>query len=193
MQNIKSYFCFLSVKNFKQNPLSPACLTYVIHCIFISVLLTASLPGVSHSMVILETNYLRIEISDKGILKSLKTKPSGTEYAWTSDSGPAFHVNRGKEIFPASHVTLSGNKLVIRFDRAGVIANLSVIRSEWYIALKLDSLKGEPVDSINLLQLRVKMLPYLGTWIDVAYDENFGIHENEAAKAALRDALTKFN
>jgi hypothetical protein len=166
------------------------------------VFFTAALPCSSSAKIILETHDLRLEIADNGLLQSLAAKPSGTEYSWTTTPGPIALVYRGGKTFdasgvefaahraffedrapvyqggqsiPASGVKLTGDKLTIHFSKANVTAIYRVIKTWDYLAFELLALEGDPVDRIDLLQLRLKKLPYLGTWINVAYDDIFGI------------------
>jgi hypothetical protein len=152
--------------------------------------------------VILETANLRLMVGEDGILRSLAAKASGTEYAWISEPAPIAVVYRGGTTFDASHVPFAphrafaedrapvyqgersfpaswvkraGNRLTIGFAGANLTATYEVTETQDYLAMKLVSLRGDPIDRIDLLQLRVKKLPYLGTWINVAYDDRFGI------------------
>ena len=68
--------------------------------------------------VVLQTRNLRLEIGDDGVMKSLAAKPSGVEYGWIAESEPVALVYRGKQQFPASEVSLDGNKLVVQGQRA---------------------------------------------------------------------------
>ncbi len=125
--------------------------------------------------VVLQTSNLRLEIDDDGMLKSLAAKPSGVEYGWIAESEPVAVVYRGMQQFPASEVSLHGNKLVVCFAKANATATYEVIRSEDYLALELLGLKGDPIDRIELLRLKMKKLAYRGPWINVNYDDSFGI------------------
>ena len=150
----------------------------------------------SVATVALETRALRLELGSDGLLRSLKAKASGVEYAWTDAPMPIASVYRGGEMgigsqvdyaeheipayrggqcFPASGLSLSGDTLTIRFAQANVTATYRVTVNPHYLAFELLSLAGDPVDRIDLVQLRVKRLPFLGPWIDVAYDDQFGI------------------
>ncbi len=154
------------------------------------------LQGLSAAQVILQTGNLRLEIATDGTVKSLTAKPSGTEYVWTSDPGPVAVVYRGGQLavasqeefaedeapayrggeaFPASHASLAGDKLTVGFAKANVTATYRVTTGRDYLALRLESLVGDPIDRIDLVRLRLRSLPYLGPWIDVAYDDRFGI------------------
>jgi hypothetical protein len=148
------------------------------------------------AQVVLETRSLRLEIRSDGVLKSLKAKPDGTEYLWAAEPGPVASVYRGGqmavdsqeafvedaaplyrggEAFAASSVSLRGDRLTLQFGKANVTATYRVTTGQDYLAFHLLSLKGEPIDRIDLVQLRVRRLPHLGPWIDVAYDDAFGI------------------
>jgi hypothetical protein len=147
--------------------------------------------------VVLQTQDLRLEIGADGLVKSLMAKPSGTEYAWTAVPMPVASVYRegrmavgsqeaygefevppyrGGQCLPASAVSLAGDRLTIRFAGADVTAVYKVITQPHYLAFELLSLAADCViDRIDLLQLRLKRLPFLGPWIDVAYDDQFGV------------------
>jgi len=146
---------------------------------------------------VLQTQDLRLEIGADGLVKSLTAKASGAEYAWTAapmpiacvyrggqmavDSQEAYGefevpVYRGGQCLPASAASLAGDRLTIRFAGADVTATYQVITEPHYLAFKLLSLVGDSImDRIDLMQLRIKRLPFLGPWIDVAYDDQFGI------------------
>lgn len=146
--------------------------------------------------VTLETRSLRLVVGEDGIVRSLTAKPSGVEYGWTSQQRPIATVYRGGRPFPTSHVDFlenqapvyrggesfaasraarTGDRLRVEFAKANVKATYEVKASREYLALKLITIEGDPVDRIDLLQIRIKRLPYLGPWIDVAYDDAFGI------------------
>jgi hypothetical protein len=155
--------------------------------------------------VTLETNNLRLVIAAEGVVKSLVAKDTGAEYAWTNEPGPVAVVYRGGEpsadyrailadasneiafadneapvyhggeALPANGVALEGDRLTIHFAKCDVVAVYKVKTTPTYLALELVSLDGGPIDRIDLLHLRVKRLPYLGMWINAAYDDRFGV------------------
>ncbi len=162
----------------------------------IGVAVISCLANVSLGQVVLQTRNLRLEVGEDGMVQSLAARPSGAEYALTGSRMPmaavyrggemavgsqeAFAENeppvyRGGECFPASGASLAGNRLTVRFAKANVTATYRIIARPEYLALKLLALEGDPIDRIDLIQLRLKRLPYLGPWIDVAYDDGFGI------------------
>ena len=164
-------------------------------CAVLGVLLAVA--GQASAQVVLQTQDLRLEIGADGLVKSLTARPTGTEYAWTAAPMPIASVYRGGqmavnsqedygefevpvyrggECLPASAVSLASDKLTIRFAGADVMATYQVTTEPHYLAFKLLSLAGDSIiDRIDLLQLRLRRLPYLGPWIDVAYDDRFGI------------------
>jgi hypothetical protein len=164
---------------------------------FILVLgMSLALTGPARAQVVLQTRDLRLEIGADGLVKSLGARGSGTEYIAGTVPLPIASVYRGGDMtigsqevyaefelpayrggrcFPASAVSLAGDKLTIHFDTANVTATCRVTSQPHYLAFQLLSLAGDPVDRIDLVQLRIKRLPYLGPWIDVACDDQFGI------------------
>ncbi len=143
--------------------------------VLVSFAVVAILNRATVAQEVLETRNLRLAIGKDGMMKNLVAKPSDTEYGWITEPGPMALVYRGKQQFPASGVALDGNRLVVRFSKANVTATYEVIQRQDYLALKLLGLEGEPVDRIDLLQLKVKKLAYRGPWINVNYDDSFGI------------------
>ncbi len=148
------------------------------------------------AQVVLETRDLRLELGADGLVRSLRAKTSGTEYGWTAEPGPVAAVYRGGDltvasqvdypeneppvyrggqVFPATAASLAGDRLVLRFDGAGCSATYRVTRRPEYLALELVAFEGPPVDRIDLVRLRLRRLPHLGPWIDVAYDDHFGV------------------
>ncbi len=146
--------------------------------------------------VVLETNSLRLEIGGDGIVKSLTSKPGGTEYVWPANPAPVAMVYRGGqpsamrqedfaeneapdyrggESFGATKAVLEGDKLTVRFGKANVTATYRVTATRHYLALELLKLEGDPIDRIALLQFNIRRLPYLGPWINVACDDRFSI------------------
>jgi hypothetical protein len=163
--------------------------------LMVAVLL--ALAGRVGGQAVFQTQDLRLEIGADGLVKSLKDRGFGIEYAWTAVPMPVASVYRGGgmavgsqeaygefevpeyrggQCLPASSVSLAGDKLTIRFAGANITATYQVTAAPHYLAFKLLSLAADSmIDRIDLLQLRVKRLPFLGPWIDVAYDEQFGI------------------
>ncbi len=153
--------------------------------------------GQACGQAVFQTQDLRLEIGADGLVKSLKDRDSGTECLWTAAPMPVASVYRegqmavgsqeaygefevpayrGGQSLPASAVSLAGDKLTIRFAGANVTATYQVTANPHYLAFKLLSLAADSIiDRIDLLQLRLKRLPFLGPWIDVAYDDRFGI------------------
>jgi hypothetical protein len=155
-----------------------------------------ALCGVSGAQVVLQTQDLRLEIGADALVKSLTDRASGVEYGWTTgplafaavyrggrmgvDSQEDFGEldappYRGGQCFAASGAALDGDALTIRFAQANVTATYQVTTAPHYLAFRLVSLEGDPIDRVDLVQLRLRRLPYLGPWIDVAYDDRFGV------------------
>ncbi len=147
--------------------------------------------------VVLKTDDLRLEIDEGGTLASLTARADGTEYAWTGEPKPVARVYRGGraepefpeeyaaftgrwiyrggQSFPASRVTLSKDRLFIDFAQAGARAEYRVVAKGPYLALELVRLEGQPIDRIDLLRLDLRELPYMGRWVNAAYDDRFAV------------------
>lgn len=163
----------------------------------IAVLLLAAVPAVAaDAPLVLQNRHLRLEIGRDAIVRSVRAMPSGVDYAYAAKPIPvaavyrggrtgadaqedfvenAAPIYRGGQCFPATAVTLKGKRLTIAFAKAGVTAVYRVTTRPDYLAFELVSLDGEPVDRIDLLRLRLRRLPNLGPWINVAYDDQFGV------------------
>ena len=123
----------------------------------------------------METRYLRLVIGEDATVRSLVAKRSGSEYVRIADPKPIAVVYCQRRVFPATGATLANDKLTLAFAGADVRATCAVKQTGDYLAIELSRLEGQPIDRIDLVQLHVKRLPYLGTWINVAYDDGFGI------------------
>jgi hypothetical protein len=173
--------------------------------------LSAFLSAPALAQVVLETDDLRLEVSAKGLVKSLRTRRTGAEYAFQTDRNPApfacvyrgaWHRDSQERYlehepplyygnhFPATAAALEGDRLTLRFDGAGITAAYRVTSRPGYLAFELLSIAGGQIDRIDLVSLRVPRFPNLGRWIDVAWDDRFAIclcGGNIRTTAALKD------
>jgi hypothetical protein len=155
-----------------------------------------ALAGQAGAQVVLQTQDLRLEIGADGLVKSLTAKATGIEYLYTAAPMPIASVYRGGQMavgsqvdygefevpayrggqcFGASAAALAGDTLTVRFAQANVTATYRVTAKPHYLAFQLLSLEGDPIDRLDLVQLRIRRLPFLGPWINVAYDDRFGV------------------
>jgi len=125
--------------------------------------------------VVLQTRAIRLRLSDDAKVTSIEARVTGRELRAKGEPAPAFHAYASGASHPASSVRLVKDRLGVRFAGAGAIATFQVIQRADYVALRLTGVEGKPVDRIDLLSLRVQPLPNRGTWIDVAYDKEFGL------------------
>ena len=159
-------------------------------------LLTTMSCRMAYAQAVLETDSLRVEISEDALLKHLISKHDGADYALSDGKQVVATVSRGGrlvpastgkyaytgrwvyrggQVFPATGVTMRGDTLTIGFGGASVTATYRIARTRYYLAFELIDLEGPSVDRIDLLQLRIRRLPYLGQWVNVAHDDRFGI------------------
>lgn len=166
--------------------------TSIIAAIFCSTLLARQ----AAVAVVLENTVFRLEIGDTGMVRSLKTKPAGRELCARPDTEPVAMVYCGGEwayeqgwtyahavppnyqggrAFPATAAKLQGDRLTIAFGGANITATYTVAKQADYLTLELAEVQGGPVHHLDLLRLPLRKLPNVGAWINVAYDNQFGI------------------
>ena len=125
--------------------------------------------------VVLGNAHFKLSLSDGGLVRSLVDGGDGDEYAVAEPARAAFTVYQGKNRYPPSEVRREGDTLIVTFEGIETKATFSVRQTDRYVALTLERLSGPEVDRIDLLALRIKPLPKLGAWINVAYDDEFGV------------------
>ncbi len=174
-----------------------------------------------------ETDALRLEISGDGIVRRVVAKHDNTEYGV---GGPVATVYRGGRFepggqgvhaavighwayqggghFDATNVRREADRLQIEFAGANVRATYRVINTRDYVAFELLAVEGPAVDRIEFLQLRIRRLPMLGEWVNLAYDDRFGLclcggslqtdirmepHERDVRMVAAAEATVGFS
>ncbi len=162
----------------------------------LTVLLEVLAPQTS-SAVTFETDYMRLEIGGDATLRSLIAKQDNVEYAVAAPPCPVATVYRGGRSVPtaegphaavigrwvyqggshfdATRVRQQDDKLLIEFGAANVKATFRVRSTGDYVAFELLGVEGEPIDRIEFLRLNVRRLPMLGQWVNLAYDDRFGV------------------
>jgi len=162
----------------------------------IGFLVVSVATDVSAAPVILETATLRLEINESGTVHSLKAKPEGRELLARPDAEPVAMVYCGGEwvyetgwtyahavppkyqggrTFPATSVALAGERLTIGFGGTDVAVTYKVVKRGDYLTLELTDVRGGPIHHFDLLRLPIRKLPNHGAWINIAYDDSFGV------------------
>ncbi|MCX7886622.1 MAG: hypothetical protein N3B01_05100 [Verrucomicrobiae bacterium] len=152
--------------------------------------------GAHAGPVVLENDAIRLEISERGTVRSLLAKPAMREWVARPDTEPVAMVYcggqweyetgwtyahavpptyRGGRAFPATAASLEGNRLTIRFDGANVTATYKVAVRRDYLTLELTALQGGPVHHLDLVRLPTRRPLNHGAWINIACDDDFGI------------------
>lgn len=161
------------------------------------LLVLAVLAPQASSAVTFETDHLRLEIGEDGRLSSLVAKRDNVEYAVAAPPCPVATVYRGGRAVPtaegpyaavigrwvyqggshfdATRVRQQDDRLLIEFGAAKVTATYRVRSTGDYVAFELLGVEGEPIDRIEFLRLNVRRLPMLGQWVNLAYDDRFGV------------------
>ncbi len=167
--------------------------------ILTSLLVAAAFGPAAHGQFTLQTRELRLAVGSEATLDSLTSLPDDVEYSAVYDApvlrfsrtaGPIGAVYRGNGSFPASQATLEGDRLTVHYSGIDVTATYRLIRTDDYLALVLESLEGDSIDRVDLLQLRVKKLAHAGRLSNVVYDDAFGVclcGGNVATNATMTD------
>ncbi|MDY0169765.1 MAG: hypothetical protein RBS80_24690, partial [Thermoguttaceae bacterium] len=164
--------------------------------LFIALVLAVALSAAGEPLVF-ETDALRLTIGEDGVVRSLTSRPEGTEYVCPTGSVPLARIYRdgrfepscdtkygdvtkpwvyaGGRTFAASRVTRDGDKLRVDFAEADTTATYRVIARPEYLAMELLGISGPPADRIDLLCLKLAGLPHRGQWVNFAFDEQFGV------------------
>ena len=162
-------------------------------------------PERADGEIVLQTENLRLEMGDDGTVARLMATVGGAEENRLAEPCPlavayrggepcenyraicadtrlreAFRsleapVHTGGESFRVTKARLDGDQLALEFGRAGVEAVYRVTRKPRYLGFELLSVAGEKVDRIDLVNLHVKRTEHLGPWVNVAYDDRFGV------------------
>ena len=160
------------------------------------LVLAVPLPAAAEP-VVFETDHLRLTIGQDGVVRSLMSKPEGREYVCPAGRVSIARIYRGGRFEPscdskygdvtkpwiyvdgrtfyASHVARDGDRLKVDFEEAAATATYRVAVTREYVAFELLGISGEPVDRIDLLCLRLTGLPNRGAWINVAFNDQFGV------------------
>ncbi len=125
--------------------------------------------------VTLSSLVLKVVINDDGTLSSVTDRDTGTEYAEISQPSSVFSVRVGDKQYAANSVRRDGDTLHVSFDGIATQAEFKITEAETYVALAVRRVTGPPIDQIDLLSLRLAPLPSLGSWINVAYGDAFGV------------------
>ena len=147
------------------------------------------------AQVSLQTRDLKLELTADAKIKSLFARPIGVELAFNARPEPFALIYRGGEMtvasqevyaehqlpeyrggecLPATSAVLDGDLLTLAFSPANVFATYRITSKPDYLAFELVKLAGGPVDRIDL-RLPVKRLANLGAWINMAWDNRFGL------------------
>jgi len=162
------------------------------------VMVSATVQAAAADSIVWQTQELRVEITEDGCLRSVRSVDGAAEYlcenrtpepiAAVYRGGVSIPAETGKyaaltgrwmyqggQSFPATAAAWDGQRLRIEFRGAGATATYRVRVQPEHIAMELADLAGEPVDRIDLFHVKLKRLPCLGRWVNVAFDDRFGI------------------
>ena len=171
--------------------------TLQISCLLAVLICLAAFGRLSPAAVVLETDCLRLEISDDGLLRSVASKPDAVECADLTQCSPIAMIYRGGRMKPlgegefapvtarwvyeggqqiaATGVAIRNDRLTIEFGPAQVKAECLVRRRGDYLAIELCKLDGPPIDRIEFFRLRFRQPSLFGQWVGLAGDDRFAV------------------
>ena len=129
-----------------------------------------------HAEVVLQNPHLRVVITDAGEVQSV-LQVDGERELVPADAPAmsAFAVHVGEETFPAASARREGDRIAVSFQGIDTTLQLMVLEMEQFMVLEVAELAGAEVDRVDILALRLAPMPQLGTWINIAYDDDFGV------------------
>lgn len=125
--------------------------------------------------VTLQTDVMHTVITDTGCLLSVYDRVGKRELVATPGEAGAFAVYHGRKRHQANSVTRVGDTMMVAFHGTDTAAIFAIVERPQYVAIHLQGLTGARPARVDLLALRLKPMPSLGTWINVAYDQDFGV------------------
>lgn len=168
---------------------------FAIRCASLVMVAAGLVAPPALAQVSLQTRDLKLELTADAKIKSLFACPIGVELAFSARPEPFALIYRGGEMavpsqevyaehqlpeyrggecLPATSAALDGDLLTLVFGPASVTATYKITGKPDYLAFELIKLAGGPVDRIDL-RLPVKRLANLGAWLNVAWDDRFGV------------------
>ncbi len=131
--------------------------------------------SIVHAELVLENAHFRLVIGEDGTGQSLVDKATGEDYAVTDPAQPVFTIYKGENAFIPSGLSQRDDIITVEFANTDAYLQFWVRQSDHYIALTLCTVSDPAIDRVDLLSLRVRPTTYMGPWINIAYDDSFGI------------------
>ena len=123
--------------------------------------------------VCLETDLLRLRISPQGILRELRSKPSGEDYAAPGAPLPVLQMIHRDVPVPLYSMTRQGDLLHVRFLDPELSATLRIRGRKRSLLLEVVDVR--PADAQQLiLEIPLRRLKTVAGAMNAMYDEQFG-------------------
>ncbi|MEN6425656.1 MAG: hypothetical protein ABFE13_09855 [Phycisphaerales bacterium] len=172
------------------------------------VLACAAEGGGQQAGVVIENAHFRYAISPEGRNLAFVDRKTGIDYLRRDTASFCAFVRREGKEYPATSVSLTDQRLTIRFGEAGVEVVLAVESRDSYIRLAVESRTGKEIDSLVFVSIpltlagrpdepfgacafslnlhtRVDPLPALQTDLRAACHTKFGLTGAKAAIVAV--------
>lgn len=152
------------------------------------------------STIVFENNYIRYEVDQNGVSRSLVEKTSGKEYIVKSEKQSFMYVRTsgkkgglfkvidylqqqgylssiktgGGEI-GSSKVSLENDILKVEFGNSGVTGSVKVEARDDCFIFELIDVKGTNVEVFGMARLHLNITEHIGSTLNVAFNGKFGI------------------
>jgi hypothetical protein len=123
--------------------------------------------------MVLENDYLKLAVSEKGKPVELLGKLTGEDYC-TGKTSALFSLKKGKRTYAPSLCSYKDGRLTVEFGESGTTAVIKVICKKQYFAFEVISVSGDDVDELTFLNITVKTRKQISNSAGVAADDNFG-------------------
>ena len=122
----------------------------------------------------LETDAVRVTLSPQGVLRELRCKASGKDYAVADAPFPVLHLTRRGVPTPVHSLSREGDLLRARFLDADLSATLRVTARPRHLQVAIVDVQPDDVEQLSL-ELPVRRLASVGGAFNATYDDQFGV------------------
>lgn len=145
------------------------------HALEVAEVRLSLVPGVAFAAepIVLETNSLRLVLSDRGAVTEFTDRATGKDYADTAAGRPICSVRRDGRTYPAIGLAREGGLLRVWFARPDVTAGLRVVSRPGYLVLSVGETMSPGADALCFCDLSLRMDDSLGTLLNLAQEDAF--------------------
>jgi len=136
----------------------------------LAFVLLAAAPAARGEDLVFENDAFRFVLTTNGGATSLVEKATGREQL-VPGPRPFATARKGGKTYPATAVKRQGKHLHVTFGNSGAAAAYTVEVHPRYLVFGLDSLDGDGVEQVCLLQVKPAVTEHRGGWLAVQWDD----------------------